>query len=124
MYIQLRRMQLTKQCYMHIVIEKIIKAIKTWASNLPFRVKIYFFGSRLKNIARSDSDVDIALEFLDSEIKHQQILLWFDNHDKWEQELSNLLGVEADLELYENDKSPKLKKYLDEASEIIYDSIT
>ena len=104
--------------------EKIIKTIKTWASNLPFRVKIYFFGSRLKNIARSDSDVDIALEFLDSEIKHQQILLWFDNHDKWEQELSNLLGVEADLELYENDKSPKLKKYLDEASKIIYDSIT
>lgn len=51
-------------------------------------------------------------------------MLWFRNHDKWEKELSYFLGMQADLELYEDDESPHLKKYLDESSEIIYESIT
>ena len=103
--------------------EEIIKTIKTWACDLPFQIKIYFFGSRLKGAARSDSDVDIALEFLEPSVKQKQAMLWFDNHDKWEKELSNLLGMQADLELYENNESPHLKEYLDKSSEVIYQSI-
>ena len=92
------------------------------AKNLPYKVKVYFFGSRFKGNADSNSDVDIALEFLDPTVKQKQVMLWFDNHEMWEKELSSLLGLKADLELYENEESPNLKKYLNKSSAVIFEN--
>ncbi len=40
-----------------------------WASTVPFRIRIYLFGSRINGFPQEDSDLDIALEFLAQEEK-------------------------------------------------------
>lgn len=91
-----------------------------WASELPYKVKVYVFGSQSKGNANANSDVDIAVEFLSPAIEIQRRLLWFDNHDKWEKYLSEAIGIQVDLELYEGDSSPKLKAALSESSILLF----
>ena len=99
--------------------KNIIETVNLWASQLPFKVRVYFFGSYYKGTAKPDSDLDLAVEFLENHVN--AFLLWFDVHEKWQKELSRRFGVPVQLELYEGDKTPHLKKYLQEDSLIIYE---
>lgn len=96
--------------------------VRIWASNLPYKIKVYLFGSQSKGNSTANSDVDIAIEFLPPTIEIQRRLLWFDNHDKWEKYLSDAIGIHVDLELYESDSSPKLKAALSESSTLLFSS--
>jgi predicted nucleotidyltransferase len=97
--------------------ENLKEIIFNWASTLPVKVRVYLFGSRLKGTAKSDSDLDIAIEFLESD----DDLMWFDYHDKWQGYLTDKTGLSVDLQLYEGDRSPHLKKYLNDSSIILYE---
>ena len=48
--------------------------------------------------------------------------LWYDFSDAWQLYLSENIGVKVQLEIYEGKRTPKLKKYLTDASTIIYDA--
>lgn len=103
-------------------IDKLKKIIVNWASKLPYRVNIYLFGSWVKGTVKNDSDLDIAIEFIDQMSNLDRDFLWFDFHDKWQNYLTKEIGLPIQLELYEGDRSPHLKKYLKEASILLYSS--
>lgn len=88
-----------------------------WASKLPYEVNVFLFGSRLKGTAKQDYDLDIAIEFLEQE---EALQLWGEVHEKWQNYLSREIGLKVHLELFEDDKSPNLKAYLNEASILLY----
>jgi len=85
-------------------------------------MNVYLFGSQSKDNATENSDIDIAVEFLDTLSDTERTLLWFDNHDNWENYLTKIVGVQVDLELYRGDASPKLKAALSESSILLYSS--
>lgn len=100
-------------------IENLKKIIVDWASKLPYKVNVYMFGSRVKRTEKRDSDLDIAIEFLDED---DAWLLWFGLYEKWQKDLSCRIGMEVDLQLYEGDESEHLQSYLNEASMLLYSS--
>ena len=105
--------------YLPVNVENLKKIIENWASKLPYKVNIYMFGSRMKGTSKRDSDLDIAIEFLD---ENDAWLLWFALYEKWQKDLSCQIGVKVDLQLYEGDESEHLQLYLNEASMLLYSS--
>lgn len=84
-------------------------SVAQWASTIPFNIKIYLFGSYINGAPRSDSDLDIALEFKDNEEIENRVRLWFQFHGYWENQLVMLLPhVKIHLCLY--DGTPYYKK--------------
>ncbi len=65
--------------------ENLKQSIHQWASSIHFRIRIYFYGSCLKGTANQDSDLDLAIEFLDP--WSNRTLIWMDYHDEWEYRL-------------------------------------
>jgi predicted nucleotidyltransferase len=99
-------------------IEDLNEIVHKWASGLDFRIKVYLFGSRLKGTHRADSDLDLAIEFLDS--WHNTTLLWFDFHEQWQNELSELTGLKVDLQLYDFENE-NIRAYIKEKSVLIFE---
>ena len=100
-------------------IDDLKRVVSNWASILPYRVRIYFYGSQIKGTSNHESDYDFAIEFLDSGIN--RTLSWMDRHDLWESELSKITQVKTHLELYDN-KNVNVRKYVNEGSIIIFES--
>jgi len=101
-------------------LENIKKIILNWASSINYRIKVYLFGSRLKGTHRPDSDLDLAIEFLD--LWHDAVLLWFDYHEQWQNELSELTDLKVDLQLYDLENE-NIRAYIKENSTIIFESM-
>jgi predicted nucleotidyltransferase len=99
-------------------LEHLQDIVRKWASTVPYRIKVYAFGSRVKGTARPDSDLDLALEVLDNQ---DAWLLWFGVHENWQRNLSKITGLKVHLELYEEDESPVLKNSLNEASVLLFE---
>ena len=79
-------------------IAKLKQDVSTWASTLPYRVRIYFFGSRFTGKHKSDSDYDFAVQLLDSD---NNTLTWMDYHKQWQTELSEITDMKIHLLLYD-----------------------
>jgi predicted nucleotidyltransferase len=103
-----------------ITTEEIKQIIISWAQSLPYKVRIHLYGSYWKGNKNPPSDIDIAFEFFDDQLLDDPLLLWIDNHEKWQQYLSEKFGMKADLQLcYENSN---ISKYVAEASLLLYDA--
>jgi predicted nucleotidyltransferase len=108
---------------MNSILEDQVKPIIiNWASQLPFEVRIYLFGSWAKGTARSDSDVDIAIEFIEPMSKSERDEIWYEFHERWQNDLVRKVGLPVVLQLYEGDMSPHIKQYLKDASIVLYSS--
>ncbi len=95
------------------------QTISNWASNLEFRVRIYFYGSRLNGKSTIESDLDLALEFLEGWVN--RTLIWMDFHDLWERELSKITNLKVHLELYDAENI-HVRSYVRNKSIIIFES--
>lgn len=106
-------------------IEEIKQIVISWASSLPFTVRVHLFGSFLKGHSEP-SDIDLAVEFLEAFYlyKNEQRYpesLWYEFHEQWENDLSEKLSMKVDLQL--SDLSAKhIRQYLEEASLLLYTS--
>lgn len=99
--------------------EGLSQIVTPWAAGLNYRIRIYFFGSRLHGTHRPDSDLDLAIEFI--ELWCDTTLLWFDFHDLWQNKLSAMTGLNVHLELYDG-KNKNIRKYIKEKAAIIFES--
>ena len=99
--------------------EELQEKISNWALNLDFRIKIYFYGSRLKGTHSLESDYDLAIEFLDAWI--HRTLRWMDYHDQWQNELSKITDSKVHLELYDA-KNVNVRRYVNDKSVTIFES--
>jgi predicted nucleotidyltransferase len=101
-------------------INKIKKVVSEWANTLTIKVEICLFGSRSKGSSTANSDLDLALELLEPMSLSDRTLFWIDHHKKWEGELSKLLNMKVDLQLYEPDRSKRIKCSIKESSILLY----
>ena len=99
--------------------ERLSKIISPWAASLDYRIRVYFFGSRLKGTHKQDSDLDLAIEFLDLPIDSE--VVWYDVEDQWTKELSALTGLNARPQVL-NEHSEPVNTYVKECSVILFES--
>jgi predicted nucleotidyltransferase len=98
--------------------DQIKEVVNEWAGSLPHKCRVYLFGSYHKGTTDTNSDLDIAVEFLEPYSE----FLWYDFSDEWQLCLSKNIGIKVQLEIYEGNRTPNLKRYLTGASTIIYDA--
>lgn len=100
-------------------VKRLSKIITPWAAGLNYRIRIYFFGSRLKGTHKRDSDLDLAVEFLDPLIDSE--VMWHAVGDQWTKELSALTGLNARPQVL-NEHSEPVNTYVKECSVILFES--
>jgi len=82
--------------------------------------KVYLFGSYVKKNKPIPNDIDIAIEISHHE-NDTASGFWCGEGSKMEQELSNLLDYQVDLEWFDGDRTPRIKKGLDEGHIVLYE---
>lgn len=117
-------------------IQEIEFLIQTWASKKPKIKSVWLFGSRVRGNHRPDSDLDIAVEFLEEvlldsprsigyiELYSPELNEFMDCKDEWETELKEFLPHEIDLECFRGDETPIIKEALSKSSKLIYKNET
>jgi predicted nucleotidyltransferase len=93
-------------------IKQLIPIIQGWAATVPYPIKIYLYGSRINGTPSPDSDLDMALEFLDHEDIENRMLLWFRHHDYWTKQLSRILPYPPQLCLYDGNAHSEPQNFL------------
>lgn len=101
-------------------IEKIRKIIKDWVSYYPRITKVYLFGSYVKKNKPIPNDIDIAIEISHNE-NDTALGFWCGEAGKMKEELSNLLDYQVDLWHFDGDRTPTIKKGLDEGHIVLYE---
>ena len=100
--------------------EELRDLITTWASNIGRRIRVYLFGSRLQGVSTEESDLDLAIEFLD----HNEVdseLLWDELADGWQDYLSTLIGLTVDLQLYLRSAATYLELAVNTESKVLFE---
>jgi predicted nucleotidyltransferase len=96
-----------------------LEAIIKWAKARSCIAEVRLFGSRAKMAARPNSDIDLALTITADETG-DPLSIYLCERQEWEQELTRLLGLVADLEHYDPKGAPLVFAYCQEASIRIY----
>lgn len=104
-------------------IETIKKIIKEWVENYPRIVKVYLFGSYVKKNKPVPSDIDIAIEISEDE-SDTAFGLWCSEGSKMEKDLSSILSYPVDLEWFDKQETPTVRKGLEESNILIYEKPT
>lgn len=69
--------------------DEIKDIITTWGEALPYKARIYLYGSYAKGNMKETSDIDIALEFCDDHLPEEPDILWIYNREPWQKYLSD-----------------------------------
>lgn len=106
----------------HLVNESTLKRVqpilRQWVADNPHIGELRLFGSYAKGTARSDSDLDIAVRVVRK--KAGDTTVWVTacfECPEWEKELTQLLGVQADVE---DITAEHVAQYVQEASILVY----
>src|SRR6476659_2603908 len=92
--------------------EQQVRALNEWADKVRYVREVRLFGSRAKGGALADSDVDLALT-LGGDDPGTILGNYFALSQKWQDELTSLLGLKAHVALY-NDSDSKVRGYCEE----------
>ena len=99
-------------------LEKAKPILQQWAADNPHIGELRIFGSNAKGTARADSDLDVAVRVVRKKPGDTTILVTacFECPE-WGKELSQLLGVEVDME---DITGEHVSQYVQEASILVY----
>ncbi len=101
-------------------IGKIKRIISEWVSCNHRIIKVYLFGSYVKKNKPIPNDIDIAIEISHNE-NDTAFGFWCGEGSKMEKQLSMLLDYQVDLEWFDGDRTPRIKKGLDEGQIVLYE---
>ena len=103
-------------------LEPVAVVLREWASTRHFILRIYVYGSRLKQTHRPDSDLDVAMEFEPAGIDLDCFTTWVGDAKKWRRQLQPLLPAVLHLEWHDtNGKTPHVSQWLRDASCVVYE---
>ena len=104
-------------------LEELKDLITTWASDIGYRIRVYLFGSILQGDSTEESDIDLAIEFLEhNEIDSKR--LWNEFADGWQDYLSNAIGLTVDLQLYLKSRATYLEIAVNTESKVLFEPLT
>jgi predicted nucleotidyltransferase len=96
-----------------------LDTIRAWAASDPRVLEVRLFGSRAKGTSRPDSDVDLAITS-GSNPSEDAYTVYFFAARQWQPLLTKLLGVQADVERYDQETAPNVYRFCHEASVLLY----
>ena len=115
------RMPRKQQC---ASLENIIKAIEGWAKQNPLAGKVWIFGSRVRQDARLNSDVDIAIEIDLPAAKGSDesggFATWSFECQSWSNEIQARLPFKVDVQQFLDARTPTIKNALNRSSVLAY----
>lgn len=93
--------------------------VASWANHQRLIRRIFFFGSRVRNEHRPDSDLDIAIELIypnpDISAAH-----WAFESDAWVLTLSTMLPWELDMQCFNSQGTPTIAQGISRSSILVY----
>lgn len=76
-------------------------AVVAWAQENRNIAELWLFGSRAKGLARPDSDLDLVVQLMPPDGKHDWALgNYMALGDRWQAELANLIGRHVSLQAF------------------------
>ncbi|MDD5546876.1 MAG: nucleotidyltransferase domain-containing protein [Candidatus Omnitrophica bacterium] len=101
-------------------IDSVKKILLEWVTRHPRITRIYLFGSYAAGRIGCPSDIDIAIEIEDKE-GDTAFGYWCSQGSKLQGQLTELLNYQVDLEWYDAEETPTVKKGLDVGNIVIYE---
>jgi predicted nucleotidyltransferase len=92
--------------------EQQVRYIQEWAERAGVVETVRLYGSRAKGIARSDSDVNLALT-----VGTSQYVRFL---NEWQKELSDALILKVMLKQYNSPADDTVRRYCDEFSVVLF----
>lgn len=94
--------------------------VASWATQQRLIRRIFFFGSRVRDEHRPDSDLDIAFELIYPNM-NTSAAHWAFESDAWVLALSSLLPWKLDLQLFNPQDTPTIANGIDRSSILVYE---
>lgn len=101
------------------VLERDIEAIRSWAAEKPFMIRVWIFGSRARGDHRPDSDLDIAIEHEALPGDNNAIVTGFDQK-LWQDELQERTTLPVHVHSYIPGVYTRIGAALERSSRLIY----
>lgn len=102
-----------------MTLEEAKYVVSTWAATQRLIQRVYFFGSRVRNKHREDSDLDIAIELIypdcDCALAH-----WMFESNEWQNQLESLLPWPLDMQHFNKNSTPTVLSGLAQSSVLVY----
>ena len=97
-------------------LDHLLPRLENWAQGQPNVVRLWVYGSRLKGVARSDSDLDVCVQI--DPLLTEEAKRLFQNHlVSWAIELTALFGMKVHIEPYATDQQRAL---ISDCSKLVY----
>jgi predicted nucleotidyltransferase len=77
--------------------------LAAWAASQPRIRRVWLFESEAKRKARSDSELDIAIEMEPVPDSEETIAFWIAHAEEWQTQLEKCVGSSVDLEWFDPD---------------------
>jgi predicted nucleotidyltransferase len=77
--------------------------LASWAAAHPRIRRVWFFDGSAKRNARSDTDLDIAIEMEPVADSEETIAHWIAHAEEWQTQLEECVGTSVDLEWFDPD---------------------
>jgi predicted nucleotidyltransferase len=77
--------------------------LAAWADSNPRIRRVWLFDSDAKRNAKSDTDLDIAIEMEPVPDSEETIAFWIAHAEEWQAELEKCFGSHVDLEWFDPD---------------------
>jgi predicted nucleotidyltransferase len=82
--------------------------LAAWAASQPRIRRVWLFESDAKRKARSDSDLDIAIEMEPVPDSEETIAFWIAHAEEWQTQLEKRVGSSVDIEWFDPDMDAPL----------------
>lgn len=95
--------------------------VTQWAASQPLVCKAWIFGSRVRGVERSDSDVDVAIELCTLPGDSSPLVTFMFEKDELKRSLQAALPVDVDLQWYGGPvETPTVHAGLEHSSVLVY----
>ncbi len=108
-----------KGAYMNL--EGIKDILCEWGSKDPDIRTVYIYGSRARGDFGKNSDLDIAIEFDRKQGHIDGYSIWISHSEEYKRQVESLLPeTKVHLEYYDRDKTPTVKRAIDQSCVLVY----
>lgn len=103
------------------ILERDIEAIRSWAAEKPFMIRVWIFGSRARGDHRPNSDLDIAIEHEAYPGDTDPFTTGLCEQKHWQAEIQEHTVLKVHVHSYVPGICDRIGAALDRSSQLIYE---